>query len=240
MLSTKLVNEIQTAAIYIGNYVKRGPLDAQLLFIGHSPSYLSYYLEKNYNVKQIAFSGRPFMNKCNPTQNQLANYFKYLDTFNIDKKKRIILIDHSHTGESITAFSKILNRYFGYIKSDDPNEVGCCFDFLNIISPIQQNGWIKKPDQKYIDVIGYIIMPSLVELANDVFPRTIPSYKYWEWDSEPNYKSIKDSEKIIRKQLLETVFVRNNDVSFKYPSQVVNMVKQRIILSKKNPKIIYV
>jgi hypothetical protein len=239
MLSNKLVNEIQTAANIIGRYVKHDT-EVQLLFIGQSPSYLSYYMEKTYNVKQIAFSGRPFMNMCDPTQSQLTNYFKYLDTFNIDKTKKILLIDHSHTGESITAFSKVLNRYFGYIQSDNSNEIGCIFDFLNIISPIQQNGWIRKPDQKYISVIGYIVMPSLVELANEVFPRTIPSYKYWDWNNEPNFKPVKEAEQIIRKQLLETVFVCNNDVSFKYPSQVVNMGKQRIILSKKNSKLIYV
>jgi hypothetical protein len=228
MLSGSVISEIQTAAKIIINKYK----DDQLLFIGQSPCYLSYIVEQHCDVKRIIFSGRPFLNNCNPTDSQLKNYFKYLDSLNINVNKRIILIDHSHTGESICSFSKILNMYFGFIKN--PNDRFIEFDFLNIISDIQQNGWIKKPDSKYINVIGYIIMPSLVDLANEKYPRTIPSYKYWEWDSPPDYKSIKESENEIRNLLLKTHFVNHNGVYYKYHSQINYMSnKRKVFLYKK-------
>ncbi len=214
ILPASVISEIQTAAKIISRYK-----DEQLLFIGQSPCYLSYIVEKHCDVKRIIFSGRPFLDDCNPSDSQLKNYFEYLNSLNINVNKKIILVDHSHTGESICSFSKILNLYFGFIKN--PNDSCVQFDFLNIIANIQENGWIKKPNYKYINVIGYILMPSLVDLANEKYPRTIPSYKYWEWDSPPDYKSIKESECEIKNVLLTTKFVINNSVCYKY--QIKNM-----------------
>ena len=131
----------------------------------------------------------------------LYKYYDYLKSKYIENKYTV-LIDHSHTGQSITSFSKILNRYFNYIDRNDMNPYSYekSFDFINLISPLQMNGLIQKPDSRYINTLGYIIIPHLVEIANEKIPRTIHHYPHWKWSESNSDKDFIKIDILIRKE----------------------------------------
>jgi len=66
----------------------------------------------------------------------------------------------------------------------DYNSIGKCFDFINLISPLQMKGWINTPDTRYINTLGYVIIPHLVDMANEKLPRTIHHYPHWNWNQK--------------------------------------------------------
>lgn len=197
MIDSFIIDEIYSTAEILKKMIGK---DTQIILIGQSANYLKYCFSSDYDVKCIAISGRVFMdNKTLPNKDNLFKYYEYLKSKNITNKYTI-LIDHSHTGQSITSFSKILNRYFNYIDRNDMNcnSIGKHFDFINLISPLQINGWIRNADMKYIKTLGYIVIPHLVEIANENLPRTIHNYPHWKWNnyiSEKDFKDIDDSFK---------------------------------------------
>lgn len=177
--------------------------DDILIFIGQTPHYLYATTQKFRTSISIPFSGRPFGDfQFYPSSTQLNNFKNLLIekgiTDNIIRNNNIILIDHSHSGNSITAFSKTVNKCFNTHKT---------FQFINVISPIQQkyrNNIIISPDRKYVKTIGYLIMPNLIAFANEsnkiyntnnektniMIPRSIPHYGYWKWNYAPNYSEL--------------------------------------------------
>lgn len=197
IINTDVINQIITASQTIIN--KTNQTD-HLIFIGQSPDYLSYVVSKSRKVSRIPISGRVFGDEWSvPTDENLNKYFQMLDKFELSYSN-IILIDHSHSGKSIECFSKLLNRYFHFInrknfKYDYILEARP-FKFINIISVEQQNGWIKKPNSVFVHTIGYVIIPDLVDLANEKYPRTTPHFPFFKWNLsvdesyEENYKMI--------------------------------------------------
>jgi len=183
MIDSFIIDEIYTSVEILKKILSK---NTQIILIGQTSNYLKYCFSSDYDIKCVAISGRVFIDESTiPTKDNLFKYYDYLKSKNIENKYTV-LIDHSHSGQSITSFSKILNRYFDYIDKNDMNHntVGKCFDFINLISPIQINGWIKKPDARYINTFGYIIMPHLVDIANEKLPRTIHHYPHWNWNKQ--------------------------------------------------------
>lgn len=186
-ISFSLLNEIITASNIL--VTKTKPTD-HLIFVGQSPDYLTYLVGTCRKISRIPMSGRVYCDQWNiPPTEKLKKYFELLDTFEMNHEN-IVLIDHSHSGKSISGFSKLLNRYFGFICKDNAqwnyNINSYVFPFINLISPGQKNGWIRKPDPAFISTRGFIIMPSLVDLANSKYPRTIKNFQFNNWDKFDN------------------------------------------------------
>ncbi len=220
-ISYALINEIITASILVINKTK--PTD-HLVFIGQSPDYLTCLVGQHRKISRIPMSGRVYCDQWNiPPADKLKAYFELLDTFNLEPNN-IILIDHSHSGKSISGFSKLINRYFGFIDSKntqwDYKTGSYVFPFINLISPNQQFGWIYKPDPAFVCTVGYIIMPSLVELANSKYPRTISNCQFEQWDkislktdsSSQNYQWLCDK---ILKYNISFDYTQNSLVCFR-------------------------
>jgi hypothetical protein len=226
MIPSYIIDEIYST---INILIKLIGKNTQILLIGQSANYLKYCFPPYYDVKCVAMSGRVFIdNKTIPKKEDLFNYYEYLKSLNIEDKQTI-LIDHSHTGTSITSFSKILNRYFNFISRDNMNydSRGKRFDFINLISPLQSKGCIKEPDRRFIKTLGYIIIPHLVEIANEKYPRTIHHYPHWKWNQTIDTEDYKETNNILKKifndkekVILEEVYFKNTiktlDYDFNY------------------------
>ncbi len=220
-ISSTLINEIITASKLL--ITKTKPTD-HLVFVGQSPDYLTCLVGAHRKISRVPMSGRVYCDEWTvPADEKIKKYFEFLDTFNLDSAN-IILVDHSHSGKSISGFAKLLNRYFGFI---DPKNTQWDFyqgsrslPFINIISPVQKNGWIHRPDPAFVHTIGFILMPSLVALANSKYPRTIPHFQFSHWDKiigdnhghNHNYALFCDK---VQAQIDSGEFVENQDVYFR-------------------------
>lgn len=199
MIPSFIIDEIYSTTTILTKLIGK---DVQIILIGQSSNYLKYCFPSNYDIKCVAMSGIVFTHEETiPKKKDLFKYFKYLKSLNIQDKKTI-LIDHSHTGKSITSFSKLLNRYFNFISRDNLNydAIGKIFDFINLISPLQIHGWIENPDKRFIKTLGYIIIPHLVEIANEKYPRTIHNFPHWKWNQDINKKDYKKINKSIKNE----------------------------------------
>ena len=196
VLNENIILEIINVANCILNNTNNNDI---LLFVGQSSNY--FYHIANFSERkcfQIPFSGRidEFTRSRDYYENNRILYSNYLLKIGITRniKSNIILIDHSHTGESIRTVSEILNFHFNRLS-------GTCilhkFRFINLISPLQYtDGWIKNPNNKYISCIGNIIIPNLLAFANEgsltsdkiKLSRTIPLYRLDLWKFEPKWK----------------------------------------------------
>ncbi len=220
-ISSSLINEIITASKLL--IAKTNPTD-HLVFIGQSPDYLTCLVGTQRKISRIPMSGRVYCDEWNiPPIDKVKKYFEFIDTFNLDSSN-IVLVDHSHSGKSISGFSKLLNRYFGFINLENTQwnyNVGSrVFPFINIISPGQKNGWIHRPDPAFVHTIGFIQMPSLVDLANTKYLRTMPHFQFCHWDN-PNYElssyNVNYQELCLNIQTQYNCdkFLENHDVCFK-------------------------
>jgi len=185
LISDSLICEIVTASHII---IDKTTSEDQLVFIGQSPDYLSYLVGQSRKVVRVPMSGRIYCDQWTiPTQDALRGIFNLLDNYEL-KPNKIILIDHSHSGKSISGFAKLLNRYFGFIGCENTqwnwNYQAFRFKFINLVSPEQINGWIVKPDLAFVQTIGFVCMPGLVDLANEKYPRTIKMFQYWLWGTK--------------------------------------------------------
>jgi hypothetical protein len=129
----------------------------------------------------VAVEGTP------PKMGHLDLYCRYLAVSGLSEEvirsSRVVLVDHSHTGQSITTFAKILN-FCGKVTEPKP------FPFINLISALQSRGdWIIDPPSFYITVRGRVILKHLIEWANDYVPRVIPRFPHWEWSQFPDFDS---------------------------------------------------
>ncbi len=120
-----------------------------------------------------------------PKKEHLSNYCHYLFKSGLSEEKvksgKLVLIDHSHTGQSITSFAKILN-HCAKVAAPSP------YPFINLISLAQSSGgWIQAPSSTYVRTREKLIIKHLVELANDEVPRVVPNYPHWNWDREPDF-----------------------------------------------------
>lgn len=186
----QIFDEIISAANSLVNYT--APTDV-LVFIGQSSNYLSYIVETNIvetmeksprKVIRVPCSGRFLIdNETIPNQGQLAGFKQMLNELGLSEaiisNQHIFLVDHSHSGQSISSFAKLLNILYDLNKR---------YDFINIVSAPQANdGWIMRPDYSVINTNQFLIMPSLVAIANNGYPRSIPSYQYWKWTDKVDW-----------------------------------------------------
>ena len=215
-----LINEIITASKLIVD--KINPFD-HLIFIGQSPDYLSYLVGLERKISRIPMSGHIYCDEWTmPPANKLEKMFELIDTLELNYSN-IVLIDHSHSGKSISGFSKLLNRYFGFIDKNNTQwnykQNSYAFPFINLISPEQKLGWIDRPEPAFINSCGFVILPSLVDLANSKYPRTIKHAQFNSWDelANPtdeyvrNYQLLSDK---IQAQLANGNFISNFQVKY--------------------------
>ena len=122
-------NQIKEELIYASNLLIKNTLSSDILvFIGQSPNYISYIVENERNVIRVPLSGRFLIDEYTiPNEFQLAGIKKMFDELGLFKaiisNQHIILIDHSHSGQSISSFGKLLNILY------DINKI---YDFINI------------------------------------------------------------------------------------------------------------
>ena len=173
--------------------------------IGQTPHYLAQIIAKHRRTFCVAFSGRPFVDKYSfPNEQQQQTYKIYLESLGLtqsffrDNIQNIILVDHTHTGQSPQLFVKTLETVLD-VKLTNSTRMR----FVNLISPTQAMdncAWIVDPPRNIVTTIGYVVLPNLVPLANKgnypetrtkkhtkPLPRSIPSYPHYRWDKPPSH-----------------------------------------------------
>ena len=173
--------------------------------IGQTPHYLAQIIAKHRRTFCVAFSGRPFQDKYTiPTKNQQQTYKNYLEslgltqTFFQDNIQNIILVDHTHSGQSPQLFVKTLETILDVKLTN-----GTSMRLINLISPAQAAhdcGWIIDPPSNIVTTVGYVVLPNLIPLANEgnfpetiakkhtkPLPRSIPNYPHYRWDNPPSH-----------------------------------------------------
>ncbi|MEX0595062.1 MAG: hypothetical protein WD512_01075, partial [Candidatus Paceibacterota bacterium] len=200
-LTFDLIQEIVQGAQEIVN--NTSPSD-YLIFIGQSPHYLYPLVRLQRNAIAVPISGLwisyNMRDRSEKNTVKLDKYCCLLESLGLTKQileeKRIIMIDHSHSGISISDYAELLLRCFGYINRDSITSYSK-FDhrirFINIISPLQLRSKIIKYPNHVVKTILYLLMPHLVQFANSEYPRTIPSYAYDKWDEDPQFSSYNES-----------------------------------------------
>lgn len=195
-----------------------------LIFIGQSPDYLSYIVKEFRKVISVPISGRPYGDQYSiPEDINIDKYCNLLSSLGVTKdlfeKNNVILIDHSHTGQSPSLFAKVLLRCLGYIDKYSKNlsYSDKQFKFVNIVGNNQYPSHIIDPHLNYIRTIGYLLMPNLVAFANEgkpigsefSIPRSIPHYAHWEWDKSPDYsKLVEGNQCVLKFKLFYNFFKR--------------------------------
>lgn len=185
-----------------------------LIFIGQSPDYLSYIVKEYRKVISVPISGRPYGDEYSiPKDININNYCNLLNNLGVTndlfEKNNVILIDHSHSGQSPSLFAKVLLRCLGYIDKYSKNlsYSNKQFKFVNIVGNNQYPYHIVDPPLNYVRTIGYLLMPNLVAFANEgkpigsefIIPRTIPHYPHWKWDKSPDYIALKEGNQCVLK-----------------------------------------
>ena len=230
VFSLNIIIEIIEAANLLINYTK--PNDV-LIFIGQTPHYISEIVKYHRKIFNVPFSGRVYGDIYSiPNIKYINNYSDLLNKIGITRKlidsNNIILIDHSHSGESPCLFVKVLLRCLGYINKYSYNLSEHCynktFNFINVVSHSQYPSWIKLSSRLYINTIGYLIMPNLVAFANEgcpnnsiyIIPRSIPHYPYYKWNYLPDYNYLNEGNLCILKLTLYYKFIKRfNEISNK-------------------------
>ena len=193
--------------IISGAHTIIGLSTAETIFIciGQTPHYLAQIIAKHRRTFCVAFSGRPFQDKyTTPNEHQRQTYKNYLENIGLtqsffrDNIQNIILVDHTHTGESPQLFVKTLETILDVNLTNSTS-----MRLINLISPVQAMNncrWIIDPPRNIVTTVGYIILPNLIPLANEgnlpetstkkhtkPLPRSIPSYPHYRWDKPPSH-----------------------------------------------------
>lgn len=193
--------------IICGAHTIIGLSTKEIIFIciGQTPHYLAQIIAKHRRTFCVAFSGRAFQDKyTTPNEQQRQTYKNYLENIGLtqsffrDNIQNIILVDHTHTGQSPQLFVKMLETILDVKLTNSTS-----MRFVNLISPAQAAydcGWIIDPPRNIVTTVGYIILPNLIPLANEgnlpetstkkhtkPLPRSIPSYPHYRWDKPPSH-----------------------------------------------------
>ena len=121
-----------------------------------------------------------------PTDSGLANFMNlFIDPILHEaccgcvsqfKKKKIVLIDHSHTGQSISSFANLIYKRAG--------SGSCEVHFLNLIS-LTQRTWLRPPNIGMVSSNENILLPSheiAVKIFYDGYTRLLPMNQRWKWE----------------------------------------------------------
>lgn len=232
--------------------------DAILIFIGQSPDYLSYIVKKHRTVISVPISGRPYGDKYSiPKKENLDKYCELLTTLGITKElfdnNKIIFVDHTHSGQSPSLFTKVILRCLKYIDKYSENLTlsNRNFNFINIIDNKQniidnkkKKIYINDPDKKYINTIGYLIMPNLIAFANEgkpidseyKIPRTVPNYPHFKWHTSLDNSKLIEGRQCSLKLLLYynffNYFKEKKELNNENESSLNNEIKSSLLYFK--------
>jgi hypothetical protein len=146
------------------------------VFLGNSASYFYFTISKQRDSYLIPISGRYLIDEFTISDTEKCKRFEevYLSpivTKALREDRRIIIVDHSHTGQSVDSFNLLLKNYCP----------ACRTSFLNLVTEAQHNVWIKPP--KTIEPLGEVVVPNVaVDLFNDGYVRLTPHHPHWKWD----------------------------------------------------------
>ena len=246
--TNKEFTQIFEELIYASNLLIKNTVASDVLvFIGQSPNYLSYIVEKERFVIRVPCSGRFLIDEYTiPNELQLSGIKKLFDELGLseeiisNKYVNIIFIDHSHSGQSISSFGKLLNILY---------DVNKRYDFINIVSPTQvKDLWILIPDFSVINTTNFLVMPILVAIANNEYPRSIPIYQYWKWTEEPNFTETKEGLIFVSNLMnyYNNIYLKkdfltiNNDIKMICPKFGKNILFNEKILNQQNTPNIWI
>ena len=180
--------------------------NATLVFIGQSPAYIRVAIGNRRKIIQVSSQilSKYMPDKVDP---ELArNYCKYLASIGITKEllesdrvtqdKKIVasqdirthrvvpFIDFTESGSGINSFAELLKFCYG------PSVIPIKVIVLLYKSQINYLNVISLPN---IVIVGeiYITKSLLQKLANEKYPRIVPSYLNENWGRLPDYENIK-------------------------------------------------
>jgi hypothetical protein len=157
------------------NEIYKGEDKNELLFLclGATPAYLYTYLNKcyKYNVINIPISGLSlifapnYYSTVSDDQNKkfcdYLNKFLKLSYWPRYAMQKLIIIDHSHTGKSISNFIKLITKcQFNFNK----------IDFCNLVDKVTPNALIKKPTVE-LNKIHFIKASGINDMSGHIYPR---------------------------------------------------------------------
>jgi len=158
-----------------------------LLFIGNSAKYLYHTFSVSEtpkrNVKFVPMSGGCYIGQGTiPKPKNLQKYCtQVIDPIWGNRPSRIVLVDHSLSGQSIDSYHRILMEC-AKIASIELTGVA----FVNLVSENQaKTGPFPKP--RTMPTIATIIVgkkDDMRDLANDKFLRLAPHYQHWKWEED--------------------------------------------------------
>lgn len=221
---SNLILSLQDISRQIDNIYKNEDKN-ELLFLclGATPAYLYTYLNKCYKYKVInipisglnlIFEPNYYTTVTEDQNNKFCNYLnKYLKIANWPRyaMRKLIIIDHSHTGKSISNFIKLINKC--KFKFDEIN-------FCNLVDNKIPIGFIKNPSVK-INNIHIIKADGINDMAGHIYPRatqqihftTIVNSSYEKINSIIlNTSSIKDGL-ILQKKIINEALCDNNNIN---------------------------
>ena len=145
------------------------------MFLGNSASYFYFAVSQERDSYLIPISGRYLIDEYTIPHQEKRRRFEevYLSpivTKALNEGRRIVLVDHSHTGRSVDSFNSLL-------QISCPK---CPRSFLNLVTEAQNNRWIQNP--KTVTTLGQVVVPNVaVDLFNDGYVRLTPHHPHWEW-----------------------------------------------------------
>lgn len=180
---TKPLDDEALAAIKIGKQeILRSTSDKDLLvFLGNSASYFYHAVSKERDSYLIPISGRyRVFGRDSPDKKMIKRFVNvYLSPIvkkALGEDKRIVIVDHSHTGQSIENFVLLWMEY------SSP----CYISFLNLLTQTQRRVGVIDP--RYTQLLGKVTMPDIaIHLFNDGYVRLTPHHQHWKWgESSPS------------------------------------------------------
>lgn len=151
-----------------------------LTFIWDSYFYYAFSENDHRQVELVPISGRYYTDQWttpSPEQQEAFNH-QVLGPV-VEKHKgqfdRIVLVDHTHSGQSVDAFVRVLKQF--------PDTKQVPRKFINLVSRVQvRDRWIHLP--KTVDTLYQVQMSDelLVGLANDKFYRLAFQFQRWKWN----------------------------------------------------------
>jgi len=175
-----------------------------LVFVGNSASYFYYtFSENNRTCLLLPVSALSYIERgvVTPTEKQYDIFCKSVEMLLdfVKQDRKIIIIDHSGTGESIVGLQTVLQRCWPTYFLD--------LHFINLLDrlSIQQRDVVaKKLTKKNITIVCNVISGIsgfFNDLFNEKFPRLVPHYPIYKWEQQVDNVVKNDQAAAIIQQL---------------------------------------
>ena len=173
------LDELNESIKQISNQIHeiyRDETDKIFIFLGSSPAYLYYYFMKcftDFNSVLIPISGLSLIFQPNyfhtvdiQQTKKFCEYinkiiYKFITPDIIEEAKKIVLIDHSHTGKSITNFVELIRRCDVFMDKE--------IEFCNLVDVVTPIDMINLP--KNVSNIHIIRGTHINDMSGHNFPR---------------------------------------------------------------------